>query len=318
MTERSVVGKTAGHEGIAARLGGPKGPTEGPVTPLAWRHAAEGVLDGRGKGSFMNRRAVRWLVLALSAVVFASVGSALATEAPAPAEDSGRNRLLAEGRVVYEANCIACHQTDGAGLSGVFPPLLDNPNIQDVEYLRTVITMGREGELTVGGVTYNGKMPGFAALSEDQIDTLVLYVQEGLGAPIPVAPIDPGIPPPASTGLPFSTILAAIAGFGVAGVALAAIAGPVAVAKRERGTFTTAQTWLKAIAIFVYFVVATVFIPSLVVESSLLATPPSVYEDLFSGDSWGLIRDLIGAGVWAGALLLGFWALRRGQREDIL
>ncbi|NND02145.1 MAG: cytochrome c [Acidimicrobiia bacterium] len=261
---------------------------------------------------------MRWLVLVLSALVFATVGSAFATDEPAPGEDSGRDRLLAEGRVVYEANCMACHQTDGAGLSGVFPPLLDNPNVQDADYLRTVITMGREGELTVAGVTYDGAMPGFSALSEDQIESLILYVQEGIGAPVAVAPAEPAIPPPASTGLPFSTVLAAIAGFGVAGVALAAVAGPVAVAKRERGTFSTAQTWLKAIAIFVYFTVATVFIPSLVVESSLLATPPSVYEDVFSGDSWGLIRDLVGSGVWAGALLLGFWALRRGQREDIL
>ena len=266
----------------------------------------------------MSRNAVRWVILVISALVFVSFGSAFATEEPAPPDDSGRDRVLAEGRVVFEANCMACHQTDGAGISGVFPPLLDNPNVQDDDYLRTVITMGREGELTVGGVTYNGAMPGFAALSEEQVDALVVYVQEGLGAPIPVVPTDPGIAPPASTGLPFSTILAAVAGFGVAGVALAAVAGPVAVAKRERGTFSTAQTWLKAIAIFVYFTVATVFIPSLVVESSFLATPPSVYQDLFSGDSWGLIRDLIGSGVWAGALLLGFWALRRGQREDML
>ncbi len=266
----------------------------------------------------MSRRAVRWLILSVGALVFASFGSALATEEPAPPDDSGRDRLLAEGRVVYEANCTACHQADGAGLSGVFPPLLDNPNVQDAEYLRTVITMGREGELTVGGVTYNGAMPAFAALSEDQIDALMLYVQEGLGAPIPIAPVDLGTPPPASTGLPFSTVLAAIAGFGVAGVALAAIAGPVAVAKREQGTFSTAQTWLKALAIFVYFTVATVFIPSLVVESSLLASPPSVYQDVFSGDSWGLIRDLIASAVWIGALLLGLWALRRGQREDII
>ena len=112
--------------------------------------------------------------------------------------------------------------------------------------------------------------------------------------------------------------MAAIAGFGVAGVAVAAVAGPVAIARRSEGTFTTAQTWLKALAIFLYFTIATVFIPSLVVESSLLASPPAVYEDLFSSKSWGLIRDLIGAGVWLAALALGFYALRRGQREDII
>jgi mono/diheme cytochrome c family protein len=256
-------------------------------------------------------------VLVISALVFASLGAAFATEEPAAEDDAGRDRILAEGRVVYEANCLACHQTDGAGLAGVFPPLIDNDNVLDTEYLVEVITMGREGELIANGVTYNGVMPGFSALSEDQISVLTVYVQEGLGAPIPTPPSPPAATP-SSGGLPFSTVLAAIAGFGVAGVGLAAVAGPVAIAKRSDGKFTTVQVWLKALAIFVYFVAATVFIPSLIVESSLLASPPSVYQDLFSGESWGLIRDLIGTGVWLGALLLGFWALRRAQREDVI
>lgn len=271
---------------------------------------------GRGQDHVVNRRALRLAVLLISAVVFASFGAAFATEEPT-SDDSGRDRILAEGRVVYEANCLACHQSDGAGVSGVFPPLLNNPNVQDSDYLRTVITMGREGELTVGGVTYNGAMPAFAALSDDQISTLTLYVQEGLGAPPPAAP-STAAPASPATGLPFSTVLAAIAGFGVAGVAVAAVVGPVAIARRQGSTFTTAQTWMKALAIFAYFTLATVFIPSLVVESSLLASPPSVYQDLFSGETWGLVRDLIGTGVWLGALLLGLWLLRRGQREDMI
>jgi len=259
----------------------------------------------------------RLIVLLLSALVFASFGAAFATEEPAAEDDSGRDRVLAEGRVVYEANCLACHQSGGEGISGVFPPLLDNPNVMDSDYLVEVITMGREGELTVNGVAYNAVMPAFSALSEDQVSALVVYVQEGLGAPIAVTPTQPAASP-SSSGLPFATVLAAIAGFGVAGVALVAVAGPVAIAKRSNGKFTTVQVWLKALGIFVYFVAATVFIPSLVVESSLLASPPSVYQDLFSGASWGLVRDLIGTGVWAGALLLGFWALRRAQREDVI
>ena len=282
-------------------------------------------MNGRVLGGVLTKRerttsrvaTARTLVLLLSALVFASFGAAFATEEPAAEDDTGRDRELAEGRVVYEANCLACHQSDGEGISGVFPPLVDNENVMDTDYLVEVITMGREGELTVNGVAYDGVMPAFSALSEDQVSVLVAYVQEGLGAPIAVAPSQPAASP-SSSGLPFATVLAAIAGFGVAGVALAAVAGPVAIAKRSNGRFTTAQVWLKALGIFFYFVIATVFIPSLIVESSLLASPPSVYQDLFSGESWGLIRDLIGTGVWVGALLLGFWALRRAQREDVI
>lgn len=265
----------------------------------------------------MSRRALRGAVMAICALCFASLGAALATEEPVAPDQSSQDRLLAEGRVVYEANCVGCHQSDGAGVAGVFPPLLNNPAVQDFEYLRTVITMGLEGELTVAGVIYDGAMPAFAALSEDQIEAVSAYVQDGLGAPVPV-PTTIAVTVGRGTGLPFPAVLAALAGFGVAGIAVAAIAGPVAIARRSDGTFTTAQTWLKALAIFCYFTVATVFVPSLVVESSALANPPSVYRDLFSAKTWGLIRDLIGAGVWLVALAIGFWALRRGQREDVI
>lgn len=269
----------------------------------------------------MNRRASRFVVLAVFALAFASFGSAFATDEPAVTgteSDSTQDRLLAEGRVVYEANCVGCHQTDGTGRAGVFPPLADNPNVADGAYVAEVIQLGREGEITVSGTTYNGVMPAFASLSEDQITSLTLYVQEGLGAPVPVAPSAPSAAPVPSSGLPFAAVVAFTAGFGIFALAAAALGGPVAIAKRAGNTFSTAQVWVKSLLIFLYFVVATVFIPSLVVESSLLASPPSVYGDLFSTDTWGVFRDLIGAGVWLGALLLGFWALRRAQREDII
>jgi len=269
------------------------------------------------KGRSARVGATRLLILLLCGLVFASIGAALATEEPAEGEAS-RDRLLAEGRVVYEANCMACHQTDGAGLSGVFPPLADNVNVQDTDYVVQVVTQGLQGELTIEGVAYNGIMPAFAALSEDQISSLVLYVQEGLGAPTPTTPSQPTTAPPSSDGLPLAAVLAAVAGFGVAGVGLAAVVGPVAIARRSDGRFTTFQVWLKALAIFAYFVLATVFLPSLIVESSLLARPPAVYEDLFSGEFWGVVRDVIGTAVWLGALGLGLWALRRAQREDMI
>ena len=266
-------------------------------------------------------RPVFLLLVGFIAGLLLVVPAALATEespeATDTAEDSGEDRLLAEGRVVFEANCVACHQADGRGVAGVFPPLLDNPSVDDTDYLVEVIRNGLSGEITVGGAVYDGAMPAFAALDDEQVDSLVAYVQRGLGAPTP-PPIDnagSGVP---ARGLPFATVLAYTAGFGIFAIGLAAVAGPAALTRRRLGSFSTAQVWLKSLAIFLYFVIATVFIPSLVVESRFLASPPSVYENLFSGETWTLVRDLIGSAVWAGALFLGFWALRRAQREDVI
>lgn len=270
----------------------------------------------------MNGRVVRTVIFALFASVLLSVASAaaFATEEPAPTstEDSGEDRQLAEGRVVYDANCMACHQTDGKGIAGVFPPLLDNPNVADAAYVQEVILQGRSGEIEVGGTTYDGVMPAFSALSEEQVASVTLYVQEGLGAPAPETPAEPAVSPSAGKGLPGSTVLAYTAAFGIFAVGFAAVAGPVALAKRLGGRFSTVQVWLKSLLIFAYFVLATVFLPSLLVEASFLASPPAPWEDVFSGKAWGLIRDILGATLWLGALLLGLWALRRAQRQDVI
>ena len=87
---------------------------------------------------------------------------------------------------------------------------------------------------------------------------------------------------------------------------------------QQPGAFSTAQVWLRSTLIVLYFVVATVFVPSWVVKSSLLAQPPSVYRDLFSSDSWGTVRDLIGSGLGLIALAAGFWLLRRAQRARVI
>ncbi len=253
-------------------------------------------------------------------LLFLWVFSALGTVTPSVVAQEDTERLIAEGRLVYEANCQACHQADGSGVSGVFPPLVDNPNLADVEYVRSVVVGGRVGPLEVNGVTYDGAMPAFSALSTDQVDAVVAFVQEGIGVEVPppeAAPAPEGVP--AATQLPIGTVVTSVAAFLIALAVAVVVVAPLVVARRvgsER--FSSAQVWLKTVAIVAYFIVATVFIPSLVVESELLASPPDLYLDLFSAELWGLIRDSIATGVWLFALGLGIWALRRAQRDRVI
>ena len=188
----------------------------------------------------------------------------------------------------------------------------------DSAYVQQVLAEGLSGEIEVNGVTYSGAMPAFPSLPADETAAVIAYIQEGFDAPDPVSTTVAGAASSSSRGLPGSAVLAYTAAFGLFAVVVALVLGSFFVAKRSKGTFTTLQVWLKAGLIFLYFVVATVFIPSLIVESGFLAQPPSVYGDLFTGDSWGVIRDLIGTGVWLGALVLGFWALRRAQRQNLI
>ena len=53
------------------------------------------------------------------------------------------------GQDVYLTNCSGCHQPDGLGIPGSFPPLSGNPDVQDSEYVKTVVTGGLPGLTTL-------------------------------------------------------------------------------------------------------------------------------------------------------------------------
>ena len=85
------------------------------------------------------------------------------------------------GEQVYATNCVACHQANGQGLAGVFPPL--SGHAADLyradggrEYLLKVVLFGLMGAIEVDGAAYNGVMPAWAQLSDDQIASVLNYV----------------------------------------------------------------------------------------------------------------------------------------------
>jgi uncharacterized membrane protein YkvA (DUF1232 family) len=69
-------------------------------------------------------------------------------------------------------------------------------------------------------------------------------------------------------------------------------------------TWTTAS--IKAAAIVIYFVLATVWLPDFVLGLG------------FIQDSSDLVIDLVVSAVWGAALLGGIWALRIGQRKGLI
>jgi len=92
-----------------------------------------------------------------------------------------------DGREVYLTNCAACHQGTGTGVAGSFPPLVDNPNVQDAGYVRTVIQQGLSGPIDVNGVTYDAEMPALPQLTDAEIEAVIAYLQAGVFAPTDTA-----------------------------------------------------------------------------------------------------------------------------------
>jgi mono/diheme cytochrome c family protein len=83
-----------------------------------------------------------------------------------------------DGKAVYARQCSACHQTDGTGISGTFPPLAGNPDLFRDRLLPVFVVLnGIQGPLTVKGEQYRGAMPPFDHLSDAEIAAVVTYVR---------------------------------------------------------------------------------------------------------------------------------------------
>jgi cytochrome c oxidase cbb3-type subunit 2 len=86
-------------------------------------------------------------------------------------------------RDLYIANCSACHQTNGEGLPGVFPPLKGSGVVNKddaVKHIQVVLN-GMQGA-RAGGVVYAATMPPFAGtLSDAEIAGIIDYERSSWG-----------------------------------------------------------------------------------------------------------------------------------------
>ncbi|MBL0164381.1 MAG: c-type cytochrome [Xanthomonadales bacterium] len=82
------------------------------------------------------------------------------------------------GEAAFKANCAACHQPDGKGLPGAFPPLAksDYLNGRDAKEIAGHVLQGITGTLTVNGETFNNVMPAQSHLSDADIASIINYV----------------------------------------------------------------------------------------------------------------------------------------------
>lgn len=89
---------------------------------------------------------------------------------------------VAYGERVYALRCQTCHQADGSGVRGAFPPLKPNPWVQgDRGRLIRLVLHGMGGEIEVRGERYQGVMPPFGYLSDDEIAAVLTYVRQSFG-----------------------------------------------------------------------------------------------------------------------------------------
>ncbi|MBK9193045.1 MAG: cytochrome c [Crocinitomicaceae bacterium] len=87
----------------------------------------------------------------------------------------------ASGEKVYQANCVACHQSEGEGVEGVFPPLANSDYLMaDKNRAIKQIINGSSGEMVVNGITYNTIMPP-QPLNDEEIKDVMNFILNSWG-----------------------------------------------------------------------------------------------------------------------------------------
>ena len=86
------------------------------------------------------------------------------------------------GEMIYQDYCSSCHQSDGTGATGIFPPLSGtNTVLGDKENLIRNVLEGVSGPIEVDGVEYNEHMPSFAFLSDEEVAKALSYIRTNFG-----------------------------------------------------------------------------------------------------------------------------------------
>lgn len=91
-----------------------------------------------------------------------------------------------DGAVVYAANCVACHQSNGGGLAGVFPPLAGSEWVLENENrLVQILLYGINGVIEVKGQSYQGVMPAFSQLADAELAAVLTHIRSSWGNAAP-------------------------------------------------------------------------------------------------------------------------------------
>ena len=117
------------------------------------------------------------IISSLTALAMSAAYSVSLAESSTQSHQAEMKKGSVDGEQVYQSVCAACHQPNGKGLRGAFPPLLDSDYLQaDVDRAIRVVLNGLVGEIMVNGESYNAVMPPMGYLSDEQIASAMTFI----------------------------------------------------------------------------------------------------------------------------------------------
>jgi len=122
--------------------------------------------------------------IAVIAIGFALCGGAYAAADVHAAEvtQGAAKARIDDGAKVFGAYCQACHQIDGKGLAGAFPPLAGSDYLlADPKRGVHAVIEGKTGAVVVNGMKFDAVMPNLNYLTDQQVADALTYVLNSWG-----------------------------------------------------------------------------------------------------------------------------------------
>ncbi len=96
-----------------------------------------------------------------------------AAEAAAASQTWTKDDLMAKGETVYNTNCAACHQVNGQGIPGVFPPIAGGPI--------SIGALADHIDIVINGKTGTAMQAFGAQLSDVDLAAVITFERNGFG-----------------------------------------------------------------------------------------------------------------------------------------
>jgi glucose/arabinose dehydrogenase/mono/diheme cytochrome c family protein len=101
---------------------------------------------------------------------------------PHEVDDNLDKGVAGGGAKIYSTYCGTCHQRNGQGASGRFPPLSGTHWVTgDKQTLIGIVLNGLEGAIDVKGELFDATMPQHSFLSNEEVANVLTYIRQNFG-----------------------------------------------------------------------------------------------------------------------------------------
>jgi mono/diheme cytochrome c family protein len=133
----------------------------------------------------MNKYILLLLILVFISILFIKTNNSLSaqndhnTKSKIQQNTVQHNGTNEEGKDIYQKYCLSCHQVDGSGVPGMYPPLKKSDWVNgDKKRIILIILNGMKGNIIVNDETYTQVMPGQANLTDEQIAMVLTFIRQ--------------------------------------------------------------------------------------------------------------------------------------------